>query len=146
MRAGRTEPPAITAEQEIALFEGEIGPEFRRLAIVPNCTEYFNRHAARGEDPLFQKTAEYLKPLDTPPFAALDYRTEAALWTVFTMGGLHTTVDGEVLSPDEEKIPGLYAAGRTTSGLAAQGYSSGLSIADATFFGRRAGSAAARNA
>ena len=50
-----------------------------------------------------------------------------------------------MLSPDEEKVSGLYAAGRTTSGLAAQGYSSGLSIADATFFGRRSGGAAARN-
>ena len=32
----------------------------------------------------------------------------------------------------------FYAAGRTTSGLAAQGYSSGLSLADGTFFGRMA--------
>ena len=59
------------------------------------------------------------------------------------MGGLHTSVDGEVLTADGERVPGLYAAGRTTSGIAAQGYSSGLSLADATFFGRRAGRAAA---
>jgi len=70
-------------------------------------------------------------------------RSEAALYTVFTLGGLHTDVDGRVLSPDGVPVPGLFAAGRTTSGLAAQGYSSGLSIADATFFGRRAGRAAA---
>jgi succinate dehydrogenase/fumarate reductase flavoprotein subunit len=104
---------------------------------------YYNRHAERGEDPLFRKTHEFLTPLVHPPFAALDYRTENSIWTVFTMGGLHTTVNGEVLTPDEEVIPGLYAAGRTTSGLSAQGYSSGLSLADATFFGRRAGRAAA---
>jgi 3-oxo-5alpha-steroid 4-dehydrogenase len=64
---------------------------------------------------------------------------------VFTLGGLHTNVDGQVLTPDGTIVPGLYAAGRTTSGLAAQGYSSGLSIADATFFGRRAGAHAARS-
>ena len=58
-------------------------------------------------------------------------------------GGLHTSPAGEVLSADGEAVAGLYAAGRTTSGIAAQGYSSGLSIADATFFGRRAGAAAA---
>ena len=55
------------------------------------------------------------------------------------MGGLRTSVDGEVLTADGDGVPGLYAAGRTTSGIAAQGYSSGLSLADATFFGRRAG-------
>ena len=106
--------------------------------------EFYNRHAARGEDPLFHKTADYLAPLVHPHFAALDYRTDAAIYTVFTMGGLHTSPEGEVLSPDGERIPGLYAAGRTTSGLAAQGYSSGLSLADATFFGRRAGRHAAQ--
>ena len=58
-------------------------------------------------------------------------------------GGLRTTTDGAVLPPDGEAIPGLFAVGRTTSGLAAQGYSSGLSLADGTFFGRRAGRAAA---
>jgi 3-oxo-5alpha-steroid 4-dehydrogenase len=47
-----------------------------------------------------------------------------------------------VEAPDAP-VPGLFAAGRTTSGLAAQGYSSGLSLADGTFFGRRAGVAAA---
>jgi succinate dehydrogenase/fumarate reductase flavoprotein subunit len=104
---------------------------------------YYNEHAANGEDPLFHKGAEYLAPLVNPPFAALDYSTEAALYTVFTMGGLHTTTDGEVLTADGEPIDGLYAAGRTTSGIAAQGYSSGLSIADATFYGRRAGRKAA---
>jgi len=66
-----------------------------------------------------------------------------SLWSVFTMGGLHTDTHGCVLSNDGQAVSGLYAAGRTTSGLAAQGYSSGLSIADGTFFGRRAGRAAA---
>jgi succinate dehydrogenase/fumarate reductase flavoprotein subunit len=121
-------------ERELGMPEGNL----------QQTVAYYNRHAERGEDPLFRKTHEFLTPLVHPPFAALDYRTENSIWTVFTMGGLHTTVNGEVLTPDEEVIPGLYAAGRTTSGLSAQGYSSGLSLADATFFGRRAGRAAAR--
>jgi succinate dehydrogenase/fumarate reductase flavoprotein subunit len=106
--------------------------------------DFYNRHAEKGEDPLFGKTDEYLVPLRTPPFAALDYTTDAALYTVFTLGGLRTNLDGEVQTPDDVAVPGLYAAGRATSGLAAQGYSSGLSLADATFFGRRAGRHAAR--
>jgi 3-oxo-5alpha-steroid 4-dehydrogenase len=68
------------------------------------------------------------------------------LWSVFTMGGLRTSVDGEVETADGDTLPGLFAAGRTTSGIAAQGYSSGLSLGDGTFFGRRAGRAAARAA
>jgi succinate dehydrogenase/fumarate reductase flavoprotein subunit len=134
---------------EIAAVEDTIEDLERALGCPPGSLQhtvaYYNEHAAKGEDPLFHKAADHLVPLVTPPFAALDYRTEAALYTVFTLGGLHTDVDGRVLSADGEIIAGLYAAGRTTSGLAAQGYSSGLSIADATFFGRRAGRAAARN-
>jgi len=108
--------------------------------------ELYNRHAERGEDPVFHKDSSYVVPLVTPPFAALDYTTDTAIWAVFTMGGLRTTTEGEALTPDGEVIAGLYAAGRTTSGLAAQGYSSGLSLADGTFFGRRAGRAAAARA
>ena len=62
---------------------------------------------------------------------------------VFTLGGLATTVDGEVLDLGGEPIPGLYAAGRTTSGIQAWGYISGTSLGEGTYFGRRAGRAAA---
>jgi succinate dehydrogenase/fumarate reductase flavoprotein subunit len=107
---------------------------------------FYNRHAACGEDPLFHKSPENLTPLVHPPYAALDFTTDKALYTVFTLGGLHTLPTGQVLNADGDVIEGLYAAGRTTSGIAAQGYSSGLSIADATFFGRRAGLHAAERA
>lgn len=134
---------------ELAAVENTIEDLERALGCptgsLQHTVAYYNEHAARGDDPLFHKAADHLVPLVKPPFAALDYRTEAALYTVFTLGGLHTTVDGEVMTADGTLVPGLYAAGRTTSGLAAQGYSSGLSIADATFFGRRAGRAAAAN-
>ncbi len=123
-------------ERELGMPEGSL----------QHTIEYYNRHAERGQDPLFGKTTAFLQPLTRPPFGALDYRVESSIWSVFTMGGLHTGVDGEVFTPDGDRVAGLYAAGRTTSGLAAQGYSSGLSLADATFFGRRAGRVAARAA
>ncbi len=130
---------------------GETIEELERDAGLPSgilqqTVATYNAHAEKGEDPLFHKTAEFLKPLTKPPFGLLDYRVETALWSVFTMGGLRTSVDGEVLMAEGDAVPGLFAAGRTTSGLAAQGYSSGLSLADATFFGRRAGQAAAAGA
>ena len=61
----------------------------------------------------------------------------------FTLGGLQTSVDSEVLHVDGDPIPGLYAAGRCTSGLSAWGYCSGISLGDGSFFGRRAGIRAA---
>jgi succinate dehydrogenase/fumarate reductase flavoprotein subunit len=135
------------APTEIAAVEESIADLERALGMPSGSLQHtvavHNEHAARGEDPLFHKAAEYLAPLVHPPFAALDYTTRNALYTVFTLGGLHTRPTGEVLTPDGDVVPGLWAAGRTTSGLAAQGYSSGLSLADATFFGRLAGRSAA---
>jgi 3-oxo-5alpha-steroid 4-dehydrogenase len=52
-------------------------------------------------------------------------------------------VDARVLDPGGRVIPGLYGAGRATWGVSAGSYSSGLSLGDGTFFGRRAGRAAA---
>jgi 3-oxo-5alpha-steroid 4-dehydrogenase len=103
----------------------------------------YNRHAERGDDPAFHKAPEYLKPLTAPPFGAFDCTTAGSLYAAFTLGGLHSDVDGRVLDPEGRPIPGLFAAGRSTSGLSVGGYSSGLSLGDGTFFGRRAGRCAA---
>ncbi|MGW5316935.1 FAD-dependent oxidoreductase [Nocardia thailandica] len=131
-------------EQEIGMPEG---------ALRTTVGEY-NRFAERGEDPYFHKAARWLRPL-RPPFAAIDVRrgmappeygdggTARGGAEVFTLGGLRTTVDGHVLDLDGTPIPGLFAAGRATSGLHAWGYISGTSLGDGTFFGRRAGTAAA---
>jgi 3-oxo-5alpha-steroid 4-dehydrogenase len=117
------------------------------LGFVPGTLQgtiaIYNDGAARGADPLFGKGAEWLKPLAQAPFAALHCSTESCLYAVFTLGGLATDVDGRVLDPGGRAIPGLYGAGRATSGIAVGSYSSGLSLGDGTFFGRRAGRAAA---
>jgi succinate dehydrogenase/fumarate reductase flavoprotein subunit len=107
--------------------------------------EMYNRFAERGEDPLFHKAKKWLKPLSEPPFVALDYRIDLGVYSSFTLGGLDTLPTGEVLTVDREVVPGLYAAGRTACGLPrwGQGYSSGMSVGDATFSGRMAGRQAA---
>jgi 3-oxo-5alpha-steroid 4-dehydrogenase len=124
--------------------ERELG--FPRAALVGTVAVY-NHYAELGEDPLFHKASKWLKPLDEPPFVALDCRIDHCFYSSFTLGGLDTTPTGEVLNEDGEVIPGLYAAGRTACGLPrwGPGYSSGLSLADATFFGRQAGLRAARS-
>jgi predicted extracellular nuclease len=42
---GRQDVPPISAEEELAVFEGELSPGFRRLPMTPNCTEYFEGNA-----------------------------------------------------------------------------------------------------
>ena len=103
--------------------------------------EVYNRHAAKGEDPLFHKDAAWMKPLTQPPFAALSCHLGEAYYPFFTLGGLSVNPTGEVLTTDGNPIPGLYAAGRTACGLPrwGKGYSSGMSLGDCTFFGRKAG-------
>ena len=66
----------------------------------------------------------------------------------FSLGGLDTMPSGEVISVSGSVIPGLYAAGRVTAGLprTSKGYASGMSVGDATLFGRLAGKSAAANA
>ena len=105
--------------------------------------DLYNRYAREGRDPVFHKHPDYVKPLTKPPYGVFDCRVDHAFFAAFTLGGLWTNASGEVLSPSGDVMPGLYAAGRTTSGIAAPGYSSGLSLGDGSFFGRAAGRAAA---
>ena len=123
-------------------LESELGLPAGRLV---DTLEHYNRCAERGEDPLFHKAAEYLRPLSAPPYAALDCSTDNSVFAVLTLGGLAARATGEVLAEDGSEIPGLYAAGRNAAGLCREGrsYASGLSIGDASFFGRLAGRSAA---
>jgi 3-oxo-5alpha-steroid 4-dehydrogenase len=105
----------------------------------------YNRHAELGADPVFHKRPERVRPLH-PPLGAFDLRRGSAPYAPFTLGGLETTVAGEVLDGVGEPIPGLFAAGRTTSGICSFGYASGLSIGDSTLFGRFAGATVAKSA
>ena len=103
--------------------------------------ELYNRFAQEDSDPLFRKGRKWLKPLTAPPFVALDCRIDICFYSHFTLGGLDTLPSGEVLNADRQPVAGLYAAGRTACGLPrwGAGYSSGMSLADATYFGRQAG-------
>lgn len=126
-------------EEELGLREGTLQSTIR----------LYNEDCARGEDTQYHKAAEWLEPLE-PPLVALDITPgRGAFVPYFTLGGLDTLPTGEVVNQQREAIPGLYAAGRTACGVVrrAEGYSSGMSVGDATFTGRVAGrQAAAHNA
>jgi len=114
---------------------------------LQHCVETYNRFASEGKDPLFHKDAAWLKPI-TPPLVALDCTPgNGTFYPYFTLGGLDTTVDGEVKTAGGEVIPGLYAAGRTACGVPRRGdgYASGTSVGDASFSGRVAGLHIARS-
>lgn len=123
-------------EHELEMPEGTLS---RTMA-------FYNDHAREGRDPLFDKQPPILTPLDQGPFVALELHFQNSYFSFFTLGGLKTSTDGEVLDRAGAPIPGLFAAGRCTSGLPAwgHGYSSGMSLADCTFFGRQAGRKAAQ--
>ncbi|WP_371187881.1 FAD-dependent oxidoreductase [Thalassotalea maritima] len=126
-------------------LEQELGLAANSLSHTMN---FYNEHAAQGEDPLFHKQPEWLRVL-TPPLVALDITPERGVYMpYFTLGGLDTEPTGEVRKTDGTLISGLYAAGRTACGVPRRGagYSSGISIGDASFSGRRAGLAAAKRA
>lgn len=139
--------PAHAAETAAELGADLGMPEGALAATI----EAYNRDAERGEDTWFHKDPRWLRPL-RGPLAAIDIaagfnpgsRESGAPETGvagFTLGGLHTTVDGEVRALAGGLVPGLYAVGRVSSGMHGHGYISGTSLGDGTFFGRRAGRA-----
>ena len=128
-------PPKWVCES-VAELETEMGLPTLALQSTVEC---YNYHAASGQDPLLGKKSEWCTPIGTP-IAAWDMRGFTA---GFTLGGLRTDLDSRVLHVSGRPIPGLFAAGRCTSGLCAGGYVSGASLGDGGFYGRRAGAAAA---
>ena len=125
-------------EQELNLTPGSLA----------NTLNLYNEFAVNGEDPLFHKQPEWVRPLRAP-YVALDVTPgRGAFMPFFTLGGLDTKPTGEVRRLDGSVVDGLYAAGRTACGVPRRGsgYNSGISIGDATFSGRKAGVAAAQRA
>lgn len=114
---------------------GEIGLPPEKLAATMAA---YNEAAARGQDPQFHKAAEWLVPLDTAPFGAIDLRVATILYAGFPLGGTRIDEHARVVRPDGSPIDGLFAAGRAASSLALAHYCSGISLGEGTFFGRRA--------
>ena len=124
--------------------EMEAGLDMPAGALVATMARY-NEHAARGEDPDLHKHPDWLAPQTAGPWAVLDLSLGVALYAGFTIGGMATTVDGEVRRDDGSVIEGLYAAGACASNIAqdGNGYCSGTQLGEGSFFGRRAGRHAA---
>lgn len=103
----------------------------------------YNDAASQGRDPEFGKGAEWVVPLDQPPFGAIDLRVGSTIYAGFPLGGVVTDDRGAVVRSDGSTVEGLFAVGRVASSLALERYCSGISLGEGTFFGRRAAAAAA---
>ncbi|ORV87224.1 hypothetical protein AWC11_15615 [Mycobacterium interjectum] len=137
--------PLIDGWETVAEMEAALGiPQGNLVATL----ERYNTHAARGEDPDFHKQPEFLAPQDKGPWGAFDMSLGKAMYAGFTVGGLATSVDGQVLREDGSAVPGLYAVGACASNIAqdGKGYASGTQLGEGSFFGRRAGAHAAQAA
>jgi len=122
----------------------DLGSKINMPTLEDKITKY-NVGAVKGEDPEWNKAAQFVKPLSSPPYYAINYNnTGNAFVTMFiTLGGLSVNTHGQCLHKDTGKpIVGLYAAGRNACGLAASSYVSGLSLSDCMWSGKRAGRAA----
>ena len=130
--------PIAGTGETVEELEEELG---LRTGSLQQTIALYNEDCEAGEDSQYHKASEWLQPLE-PPLVALDITPgRGAILPFFTLGGLDTLPGGEVVDVQRQAIPGLYAAGRTACGVVrrAAGYSSGMSVGDATFSGRMAG-------
>lgn len=61
----------------------------------------------------------------------------------YTMGGVYTSTNSEVLKPDGTPVPGLYATGEIMGGTHGKNRLGGSSLLDCVVFGRVSGASAA---
>ncbi|WP_269811924.1 FAD-binding protein [Nocardia acididurans] len=134
LRAGRTSGRTI---EELAARAGIDPAALRETVDAHNHAIDENRPDPQG------KPDDIRRPIRTRPFALLDISFKARLTyptPMLTLGGLLVDEDtGAVRTTDGGTIPGLFAAGRASVGIASNGYVSGLSLADCIYSGRRAG-------
>jgi fumarate reductase flavoprotein subunit len=105
--------------------------------------EQYNGFCDKGHDDQFAKNPKFLHPVKTPKF----YAIRACPTLVGTVGGIKINSNTEVLSKNDDVIPGLYAAGNCAGGMYGDTYdavTSGLTLSFAVSSGRIAAEHALR--
>lgn len=106
---------------------------------VPFSTEGKDGRRAVGTTP---PKSNWALEIDTPPYFA--YTVTGGV--TFTLAGLKTNLQAEVISTEEHPIPGLYAAGEIQGDFFYYNYPGGSSLIRCSVYGREAGRNAARTA
>lgn len=73
----------------------------------------YNDACEKGHDPLFYKSAEYLRPVKKAPFYCINMSPSVLV----SCGGIRVNGDFQVTDKYYKAIPGLYAVGMEASGL-----------------------------
>jgi 3-oxo-5alpha-steroid 4-dehydrogenase len=108
----------------------------------------YNRTRAKAAIPCSTSRRRSSTPLDQGPFIALELNFAASYFSFFTLGGLKTSTHrAKCWTGPDGAIAGLYrrrALHQRPARLGPWLFSSGMSLADCTFFGRQAGRRASR--
>ena len=78
----------------------------------------YNTGFDQGRDHIFCKNRKYLLPLRTAPY----YAIRGQSYICDAIGGIKINENMEVLDPEDEPIPGLYAGGSTTGCWESESY------------------------
>lgn len=107
-------------------------------SVLEETIQTYNDGVASGND-TDQGRTSLSNSLDAGPFFAIPVTPGIH----HTMGGLRINTLSEVITADEEPIPGLYAAGEVTGGIHGGNRIGGNAVLDIVVFGRIAGQNAA---
>jgi fumarate reductase flavoprotein subunit len=112
-----------------------------RPGTLDTTLSHYNDDLAKGEDSMFFKDPNEMRPVQTPPFYAVEISPAIVC---LTSTGLRIDKETRVLNESDQVIQGLFAAGETTGGVLGERYiGGGNSIASAIVFGMIAGQQAA---
>ena len=100
--------------------------------------ETWNKAVADQKDDEFGRLS-FASALDTAPY----YAIKVSPGIHHTMGGVKINTNAEVLTAEDQVIPGLYAAGEVTGGVHGANRLGGNAVADIVVFGRIAAQNAA---
>ena len=78
----------------------------------------YNGYCAVRHDAEFAKDPKYLREVKTGPF----YAIKSVASTLGTLGGIKANERFEVVTQNEDPIPGLYAAGNDVGGMYGDSY------------------------
>ncbi len=120
-RSDMNQTPVYGAEtlEELA---GYLGYEGEAVENFVASVERYNELCAAGYDEDFGKGADFMLPIETPPFYGSVGDTTSQAGTAVSLGGLVTDANYNVLDDNDDPIPGLYAIGNCCGGRYALTY------------------------
>jgi len=124
---------ANAALEEIKRYNAAVRQD---IAFNPNVKD------GRRTEGLAIPKSNWANTIDTPPFEA--YAVTCGI--TFTFGGLKINPKAQVMSSDNDPIPGLYAAGELVGGIFWFNYPGGSGLTNGSVFGRIAGENAGKRA